>query len=113
MGLVGLIGILSFLGGVALLWQARKEVFYWLQEFFRILRGEFSRHGGLTGEVQRAPAAASTGGAGMETPVPGSRASPGDAGPHRPRRSRGALLLLGGFTLMVLGQVLFILGLTF
>ena len=94
---MGLIGILSFLVGVALLWQARKEILYWLQEFFRILRAEFSRHGGLTSGVRRAPASASS----------------GVAGSHRPRRSRGALLLLGGFTLIVLGQVLFILGLAF
>ena len=94
---MGLIGILSFLVGAALLWQARKEILYWLQEFFRILRAEFSRHGGLAGEVRRAPASA----------------SPGVAGLHRPRRSRGALLLLGGFTLMLLGQVLFILDLVF
>jgi hypothetical protein len=94
---MGLIGILSFLVGAALLWQARKEILYWLQEFFRILRAEFSRHGGLTGEVRRASPSASS----------------GVAGAHRPRRSRGALLLLGGFTLIVLGQVLFILGLAF
>jgi len=94
---MGLIGILSFLVGAALLWQARKEILYWLQEFFRILRAEFSRHGGLVGEVRRAPVSASS----------------GVAGAPRPRRSRGALLLLGGFTLIVLGQVLFILGLAF
>ncbi len=97
LGVVGLIGILSSLVGAALLWQARKEILYWLQEFFRILRAEFSRHGGLTGEVRRAPPSASS----------------GVAGAHRPGRSRGALLLLGGFTLMLLGQVLFILDLVF
>ena len=97
MSVMGLIGILSFLVGVGLLWQARKEILYWLQEFFRILRAEFSRHGGLTSGVRRAPASASS----------------GIAGAPRPRRSRGALLLLGGFTLIVLGQVLFILGLAF
>ncbi len=97
MSVMGLIGILSFLVGAALLWQVREEILYWLQEFFRILRAEFSRHGGLAGEVRRAPASASS----------------GVAGSHRPRRSRGALLLLGGFTLMLLGQVLFILDLVF
>ncbi len=97
LGVVGLIGILSFLVGLALLWQARKEILYWLQEFFRILRREFSRHGGLAGEVRRAPPSATS----------------GVARAHRPGRSRGALLLLGGFTLMLLGQVLFILDLVF
>ena len=90
---MGLIGILFFLAGVHLLWQARREVLYWVQEFFRIWRGEFTRRG--LGEI--AP------------PLPAEPA----AMPLRRKRNLGALVVLGAFALIVLGQVLFILDLAF
>jgi len=86
---LGLIGILFFVIGVALLWLARREILYWVQEFFRILRGEVSRRGGPQGEA-----------------LPGAPVA-------RPARSMGTLLLLGGFALVLLGQVLFLLDLAF
>ncbi len=97
MSVVGLIGILVFLAGVYLLWQARKEVLYWLGEFFRILRGEVRRRGGLVDSGQSAAA----------------EAHPAAQAPARRQRSHGTLVLLGAFALIVLGQVLFILDLAF
>ncbi len=95
---MGLVGILIFLAGAHLLWQARREVLYWVLEFVRILRGEFSRRGGLAENAHLAPAG-----------VPAGRPSAEDA-PRVPRRRHsGTLLLLGGFTLIILGQVLLLL----
>ena len=36
--LMGLSGIVLFLAGLHLLWQARDEFFFWLEEYFRLLR---------------------------------------------------------------------------
>jgi uncharacterized iron-regulated membrane protein len=36
--LLGLTGILLFFAGLHMLWQSREEVFYWLEEYFRLLR---------------------------------------------------------------------------
>ena len=93
MGVVGLIGILFFLAGAHLLWQARREVLYWMQEFFRILRGELTRRGGIRH---------------AEAPVLFRDAG---AAAGLSRRRNTALLVAGGFALMVLGQVLFLLDL--
>lgn len=95
---MGLVGILIFLAGAHLLWQARREVLYWAQEFVRILRGEFSRRSELPGSAHPALAGVPAGGHSVEDT------------PRLPRRRHsGTLLLLGGFTLIILGQVLFLL----
>ncbi|MBI1750438.1 MAG: hypothetical protein HY234_03830 [Acidobacteria bacterium] len=36
--LLGLAGILAFFAGIHMLWQARDEFFFWLEEYFRLLR---------------------------------------------------------------------------
>ncbi len=36
--LLGLTGILLFFAGLHMLWQAREEFFFWLEEYFRLLR---------------------------------------------------------------------------
>jgi uncharacterized iron-regulated membrane protein len=36
--LLGLTGIVLFFAGLHMLWQSREEVFYWLEEYFRLLR---------------------------------------------------------------------------
>ncbi len=36
--LLGLTGIVLFFAGLHMLWQSREEVFFWLEEFFRLLR---------------------------------------------------------------------------
>lgn len=38
MGLVGLIGILLFFAGINLIWQAREDLFYWVEDYVRFLR---------------------------------------------------------------------------
>lgn len=98
MSAMGLVGILIFLAGAHLLWRARREVLYWMQEFVRILRGEFSRRSGLAESAPPALAGASAGSSYAE-----------DARRLPRRRRSGTLLLLGGFALIILGQVLFLL----
>ena len=100
MGVVGLIGILLFFAGVHVLWQARHEVLDWLREFFRILRVEFTRRSN--------PVAAPPSSAHPEAELPD-----GLSEQPRGRHHRGALRLVGGVGLMVLGQVLFLLDLAF
>ncbi len=92
---MGLIGILFFLAGAHLLWQARREVLYWLEEFVRILRGEFIRR--EAGGVSPLPLA------------PGDSVAVASPSP----RDKGTLRLLGGFGLMFLGQVLLLIDLAF
>ncbi len=111
MSVVGLIGILVFFAGAHLLWQARRDVLYWTQEFFRILRVEFSRRGGLEDDAQRVPAEAYHDPVGQGVPVPASDPSGEDLAEVRRKHNSRTLLLLGGFGLMVLGQVLFLLDL--
>lgn len=83
------VGILVFVVGAYLIWQARGEVVYWLEEFFRILRVSLRQSG------QRAL---------MQHPVvPAGRA----------RRNKDTLRLVGGFGLMFLGQILVLLDLAF
>lgn len=95
MGVVGLIGILVFFAGAHLLWQGRREILFWLAEFFRILRGEFIRRD-LSGTPPGAPSA------GESAVIPGVF-----------KRDRGALRLASGAALVFLGPVLFLLDLVF
>ena len=88
--LVGMIGTLIFLAGAHLLWTNRDVAIVWLREFVRILRGEFARKGGVP----------------QESPAVGWR------GASRGPRS-GALVLAGAVALILLGQILFFLDLTY
>ena len=88
---VGLIGTLVFLTGAHLLWKHRDAAIAWLREFILILRGEFARKSGTE----------------LELPAAGSRAT----SLHRPRS--GALILVSALALMLLGQILFLLDLTY
>ena len=36
--MLGLTGLLLFFAGLHMLWQAREEFFFWLEEYFRLLR---------------------------------------------------------------------------
>lgn len=36
--MLGLTGIILFLAGIHMLWQAREEFYFWLEEYFRLLR---------------------------------------------------------------------------
>ena len=36
--LLGLSGIILFFAGLHMLWQSREEFFFWLEEYFRLLR---------------------------------------------------------------------------
>ena len=89
--LEGLIGFLVFLAGAHLLWKSRDIAIAWLQEFFRIFRREFSRKS--AGD----DVALASGPPGVSLPRP------------RPR----ALTLVGALALMVLGQILLLLDLTY
>jgi len=82
--LEGLIGALVFLAGAHLLWKNRADAIAWLKEFIRILRGEIKRKGGAG--TQTAPL-------------------------RRPRS--GALILVGALALILIGQILFLLDLTY
>ncbi len=95
MSVVGLFGILIFLAGAHLLWQGRREMLFWLAEFFRILRGEFLRR-----DLGGTPPGALT--PGKSAVIPGMS-----------RGNRGALRLVSGLALVFLGQVLFFLDLVF
>lgn len=87
MSLTVAIGIVIFFLGAYLLWQSRREVVFWSAEFFRILRGEFSRH--------REP--------GSAHPSVGVR--------RLPSRRPGAFRLASGFALLMLGPLLILLDL--
>ncbi len=95
MSVVGLIGILVFFAGAHLLWQGRREILFWLAEFFRILRGEFTRRDAAVREA---------GSLALLSPV----GTPGSA-----PRNRGTLRLVGGLALIFIGQVLLLLDLVF
>ncbi len=92
MSVVGVIGILVYLIGLHLLWQARREMFYWLAEFVRILRREVSSRAGL--DVRGA------------APLPAEASAPVAS-----RRSKGTLRMIGGFALAFIGPLLLILDL--
>ena len=86
-GQMGAIGEIMALVGVAILWTFRVQAFEWLREFFDIWRGQITgRDPLLSDPVYRR---------------------------MKPRRPRGALLLIGALALVFLGQVLFLLDLTF
>ena len=85
-GQMGAVGEIMALFGAGILWTFRAQAFEWLREFFDIWRGQISgRDPLLSGPLY-------------------NRA--------RPRRPRGALLLVGALALVFIGQVLFILDLT-
>jgi uncharacterized iron-regulated membrane protein len=48
--LLGLTGIILFFAGLHMLWQAREEFLFWLEEYFRLLRLS------VRGTVQQMPA---------------------------------------------------------
>lgn len=89
LGATGLIGFLLFLAGLHLLWRARGEVIFWVEEFLQILRGEFTRRAG-------SPAS-----------------EPLQAAARKPNRYRGTLRILAAVGLMMLGPVLFLIDLRF
>ena len=104
MGAVGLVGMLLFMAGAHLLWQARAEVLYWLGEFLRLLRMEFMRRGVTPREQASAVAAAEARTADeIELEKP----------PTLPIGYRGTLRLVAGVCLMFLGPVLFFIDLAF
>ncbi len=43
--LLGLIGTLVVFAGIHLLWQARKEIFFWLETFVKIFRASLKQPG--------------------------------------------------------------------
>jgi len=49
--LLGLTGIILFFAGLHMLWQAREEFLFWLEEYFRLLRLS------VRGTVQQVPVA--------------------------------------------------------
>ena len=49
--LLGLTGIILFFAGMHMLWQAREEFLFWLEEYFRLLRLS------VRGTVQQVPVA--------------------------------------------------------
>ena len=86
-GTLGAVGETLALLGVAILWTFRSQAFEWLREFFQIWRGHVS-----ASELH------------VSDPLYRRQ---------RPRRPRGALILVGALALVFLGQMLFLLDLTF
>jgi hypothetical protein len=95
LGVLGLIGILVCCAGAHLLWQGRREILFWLAEFFRILRGEFTR--------RDAGGAVAVGLGEADTAV----------APALVKRNPGTLRLVTGLALLFLGQALLLLDLVF
>ena len=93
MSVLGLTGVLIFCAGICLLWQARAGILYWLEFYFRVFWSELTRRGGLRREEASLR---------LGDPVAAAGGS---------RRRNTALLVAGGFGLVVLGQVLFLLDL--
>ena len=86
-GLLGAVGETMALLGLGLLWTYRAQALDWLREFLEIWRGEVSgRDPHLSDPVYR-------------------RA--------KPRRPRGALVLVSAMALLFIGQILFLIDLTF
>jgi hypothetical protein len=84
---MGAIGESAALLGIALLWTCRVQAADWLREFLEIWRGGVSgRDPLLSDPVYRR---------------------------QKPRRPRGALLLVGAVALVFVGQILLLLDLTF
>jgi len=87
LGMLGAVGETLALFGLGLLWTYRAQALEWLREFLEIWRGEVSgRDPQLSDPVYR-------------------RA--------KPRRPRGALLLVSAVALLFIGQILLIIDLTF
>ena len=87
LGTMGAIGESMALLGMALLWTYRARAADWLREFLEIWRGDVSgRDPLLSDPVYRR---------------------------QKPRRPRGALLLVGAAALVFVGQILLLLDLTF
>ena len=87
MGILGAVGETLALLGLGLLWTYRAQAAVWLRELLDIWRGEISgRDPQLSDPVYRRV---------------------------KPRRPRGALVLVSALTLLFLGQVLFLIDLTF
>ena len=82
--LLGLVGTLVVFAGLHLLWQARHEIFFWLETYFRIFRAALQQPGA---KLQPAP--------------------PGAAGERHTVR-----MLLGMGLVFFLGPALIVLGLT-
>jgi hypothetical protein len=86
-GLLGAVGETMALVGIGLLWTYRVQAMDWLREFLEIWRGEVSgRDPHLSDPVYR-------------------RA--------KPRRPRGALVLVSAIALLFIGQILFLIDLAF
>jgi len=86
-GMLGAIGETMALLGLGLLWTYRAQAVDWLREFLEIWRGEVSgRDPHLSDPVYRRV---------------------------KPRRPRGALLLISAMALLFIGQILFLIDLTF
>jgi hypothetical protein len=90
--LEGLVGAVVFLAGAHLLWKGRDVAMAWLVEFVRILRGEFARR-----ETKAA----------RELTISGAQPA------ASPRPRSGALILVSALALILLGQILLFLDLTF
>ena len=86
-GMLGAVGETMALLGLGLLWTYRAQAVDWLREFSEIWRGEVSgRDPHLSDPVYRRV---------------------------KPRRPRGALLLISAMALLFIGQILFLIDLTF
>jgi len=86
-GLLGAVGETMALLGLGLLWTYRAQALDWLRELLEIWRGEVSgRDPHLSDPVYRRV---------------------------KPRRPRGALVLVSAMALLFIGQILFLIDLTF
>ena len=86
-GMLGAVGETMALLGLGLLWTYRAQAMDWLREFLDIWRGEVSgRDPQLSDPAYRRV---------------------------KPRRPRGALVLISGVALLFIGQILFLIDLTF
>ena len=86
-GMLGAVGETMALLGLGLLWTYRAQAMDWLREFLEIWRGEVSGHDPqLSDPTYRRV---------------------------KPRRPHGALVLLNAVALLFLGQILFLIDLTF
>jgi hypothetical protein len=87
MGVLGAIGETMALLGLGLIWTFRAPAVEWMREFMDICRGEVSgRDPHLSDPAYRR---------------------------LKPRRPRGALLLVSAVALLFIGQILFLIDLTF
>ena len=86
-GQLGAVGETMALLGLGLLWTYREQALDWLREFLEIWRGEVSgRDPHLSDPAYRRV---------------------------KPRRPRGALVLVSAMALLFIGQILFLIDLTF